>query len=102
MEQIINLLIEQATLWAPSLVAVIGVLVGVLKGISNLKAATKEVSNQDALKKIEEQLKTQHADLLREHNDNIALKRTCQNLLDELARVKDYKKEEEENEDETK
>lgn len=56
MEAIIAIIIEQATIWAPSLVAIIGVLVGVLKGASTLKEATKDIRNEKCFKDIREEL----------------------------------------------
>lgn len=90
MEAIIAIIIEQATIWAPSLVAIIGVLVGVLKGASTLKEATKDIRNEKCFKDIREELEKQHGDLLREHHDNIIMKRQLQEVINQLSRVQDY------------
>ena len=93
MEAIIAILIEQATIWAPSLVAVVGVLIGVLKGVSTLKDTAAALKNEKCFKDIREELEKQHADLLREHNDNIILKKQLQDVISQLSHVQDYHKE---------
>ena len=93
MEAIIAILIEQATIWAPSIVAVIGILVGVLKGVGSLKEAIHEVKDEKTFAAIRNELEKQHADLLREHNDNIILKKQLQEVVNQLSHVKDYHKE---------
>ena len=90
MEAIIAIIMEQVTIWAPSLVAVVGILVGVLKGVSTLKEATKDIRNEKCFKDIREELEKQHSDLLREHHDNIIMKRQLQEVINQLSHVKDY------------
>lgn len=93
MEALIAILIEQATIWAPSIVAVIGILVGVLKGVGSLKEAIHEVKDEKTFAAIRSELEKQHADLLREHNDNIILKKQLQEVVNQLSHVQDYHKE---------
>lgn len=93
MEAIIAILIEQATLWMPSIVAVIGVIVGILKGVGSLKDAIHEVKDEKAFNDIRAELEKQHADLLREHGDNIILKKQLQEVINQLSHVQDYHKE---------
>lgn len=91
MEALIAILIEQATIWAPSLIACVGVLIGILKGIGNLRDTVNDIKDENSFKEIRDELKKQHGDLLREHNDNIILKKQLQEIVNQLSHVQDYK-----------
>lgn len=85
MSEIIKIIVEYASIWAPSLVAVLGIIYTVVVALGKTKDAF------DALKK-DETLKDLRAELKTSLRQNAELNEKYNLLLDELTKIKDYVK----------
>ena len=83
MMAIIEIIIAQTCIWAPSLVALITNVVLAIRAANSLKQAAKEVKSEESYKKL-------HEDLARSHEDNRALRRDIQILIDKQTGVRNY------------
>lgn len=83
MEEIIAIIVEYVSIWAPSLVAILGVVSTVLVAISKTKTAL------DALKK-DETIKQLEAKFTEQAKTNEELIRCNKLLLDQITKIKDY------------
>lgn len=86
----IEFIITYASMWAPALTALLGIVIGVVTGltkiaeaINNAKQATAELRQTDDFKKL-------HDDLRQAHMDNVELKKMNNELLDLITHVKNY------------
>lgn len=91
---IIEILIEQITIWAPSIIACLTTLVGVITGINKLKQAAADMKKDESFKQL-------HQDLIQQHQENQEIKKQNALILEKLTGVKGFyqaqKKEEETN-----
>lgn len=83
MEAIVSIILSYVSIWAPSLVAVFGVVATVLVAISKTKAAIKEYTNSTEIAEL-------RAEIHRLASSNEELNRTNKILVDEMAKIKDY------------
>lgn len=95
---IIELIMEQVTIWAPSLVAVLGVITATVtngnktrKGLDEIRATTEGLKQNKVIKDLTNEVKS----LITENN---RLMKQQQMILDKLAMVKNYRIEETEDE----
>ena len=88
MTEIIEIIVQYVSIWAPSLVAMLGVVTAVLVALGKTKAAINEFKSDKCLKELTtkvEELATENAELV-----------NCNKLLlDEITRIKDYAKKKE-------
>ena len=89
---IIELIMTQATIWAPSLVAVLGVVATLIPAYNKIKSALSEVKETNAEIKKTKEFEKLHADLRQAHLDNKELKEQIGLLIDKYTGVKDYEK----------
>lgn len=85
MSEIIKIIVEYASIWAPSLVAILGMVYTVIVAIGKTKDAFDQLKKDETLKDLRAELKTslkQNAELNEKYNL----------LLDELTKIKDYVK----------
>lgn len=78
---IIDMIIMQATIWAPAITALIGVIVLVINGINKIKAAAQEMKDDTSAKQL-------HIDLNQAHYDNQQLLEQNKLLIEQLSRIK--------------
>jgi hypothetical protein len=83
MTEIIQIIIEYASIWAPSLVAILGVVTTILVALGKTKDAFAKLNKDETLKEINTKL-TQVA------NENEELVRCNKLLLDEITKIKGY------------
>lgn len=90
-QAITNVVVEQATIWAPALTAVIGTIVAFVGGsnkvkteLSALRKTTEDLQEQKAIKELIGELKTVK-------NELKDLRRQQQNVLDKVSHIKNYR-----------
>ena len=83
MEEILRIIVEYVSIWAPSLVAILGVVSTILVSLGKTKEAFAKL-NKD------ETLKTVNTKLTKVVNENEELIRCNKLLLDELTKIKGY------------
>lgn len=88
MEAILALIIEYASIWAPSIVSILGVITTVLLAIGKTKNAIDEMKNGDGalraeLTEVKNQLKLQAS-------ENEILIQAEKDLVDKLSTIKNY------------
>lgn len=83
MEAIFALIIEYVAIWAPSLVAILGMVSTVLLAIAKCKEAAEKLKNDTTIK----DMKTQFQQMA---SENAELVRTNKLLLDEITKIRGY------------
>lgn len=83
MTEILQIIVEYVAIWAPSLVAVLGVVSTVLVALSKTKEAFSKLNKDETLK----ELKTEMKKLVSENEE---LVRCNKLLLDNYTKIKDY------------
>ena len=83
MEEILRIIVEYVSIWAPSLVAILGVVTTILVALGKTKDAFAKLNKDETLKEINTKL-TQVA------SENEELVRCNKLLLDELTKIKGY------------
>lgn len=71
---IIELIMIQATIWAPSLVAVLGIVATLIPAYSKIKSALTDIKDTNAEMKKAKEFEKLHTDLRQAHLDNKELK----------------------------
>lgn len=80
---ILEVVIQYASIWAPSLVAILGVCTTVLIALSKTKEAFEKLNKDETLKEVNNKLST----LSRE---NAELVRCNKLLLEQITKIKNY------------
>lgn len=83
MTEILQIIVEYVAIWAPSLVAILGVVSTVLVALSKTKEAFSKLNKDETLK----ELKTEMKKLVSENEE---LVRCNKLLLDNYTKIKDY------------
>lgn len=91
MEEIVSIILEYASIWMPSLTAILGIVTTILLALSKIKTAIEDLKKTDILQTLSEDLK-------KALNDNEALKQQNENireqydiLIDEITKIKNYR-----------
>jgi hypothetical protein len=84
MEEIVSIIINYASVWMPSVTAILGIVTTTLLAISKTKTAIDDLRKTDILK-------TLSNDLKKALSDNKELKEQNDILIDELKKIKDYR-----------
>lgn len=79
----IEIIFEYVAIWAPSLVAVLGVVISVLTAISKTKSAINEFKDDESVKEL-----TVKIDKLSSENEELV--RTNKLLLDQITKIKGF------------
>ena len=90
MEQIIELLIEYAAIWGPSLVAIAGIIVSVVTALSKIASAIAETKAAVASLKEDATIKELTNELKKQASKNERLQETYTLLLDKITHIKGY------------
>ena len=93
MEAILAIIIEYASIWAPSLCAILGIAITVITAIAKVKKSIDEFKKQDVMEELTKEIHEQN-------KLNKELVHCEKLLLDNITHVKDYaanKSKEEEN-----
>lgn len=83
MEEILRIIMEYVSIWAPSLVAVLGVVITILTAISKTKDFINTIKNDVDFKAIKDKLE-------KTSRENEELVRCNKLLLDQITKIKDY------------
>lgn len=83
MEEIIKIIIEYAAIWAPSLVAILGVISTIIPALIKTKEALARLKSDETIKNLETIVTKQAA-------ENKELTRVTKLMLDEITKIKDY------------
>ena len=88
MEEIYALIIEYASIWAPSLVAVLGVVTTVLTAINKTKEAVDNFKNTEGA--LKDELKEVRNRLTQIASENETLIQVNKDLVDSMKTIKNY------------
>ena len=83
MNEIFQIIISQAAIWVPSLVAVLGIITTVLKSLNATKAELKRLREDETIKKLAKDFQDMAA-----ANDELVYSNKL--LLDEITHIKGY------------
>lgn len=83
MEQILAVIIEYASIWVPSLVAIFGVVATVIGAAAKTKEAFEKLNKDETLKDLKQQLSA----VIQENEE---LVRCNKLLLDEITKINNY------------
>lgn len=86
MTELIEIIVSQVSIWLPSLVSVIGVVVAILSALSKAKAGIEEFKQDKTIKNLS-------ADLQKALNENKEIKQELDIVIDELKKIENYRKE---------
>lgn len=81
--EILEIITQYVSIWAPSLVAILGTVATVVLAISKLKSAIDSLKDEETLIDVNRRLKELSA-------ENAELIRVNKLLLDEITKIKDY------------
>lgn len=90
MNEIIELLVEYAAIWGPSLVAIAGIIVSVITALSKIAAALAETKSAVAALKEDATIKELTSELKKQARKNERLQETYTLLLDKITKIKGY------------
>ena len=79
----IEIIVTYAAIWAPSLVAILGVVTTILIALGKTKDAFAALKKDETLKEVKDELKNCI-------QQNSELKKTNDLLLDEITKIKNY------------
>lgn len=83
MTEILKIIVEYVAIWAPSLVAILGIVSTVLVALSKTKEAFIKLNKDETLKELKTEMK-------RLVSENEELVRCNKLLLDNYTKIKDY------------
>lgn len=83
MTEILQIIVEYVAIWAPSLVAILGIVSTVLVALSKTKEAFSKLNKDETLKELK-------ADMKKLISENEELVRCNKLLLDNYTKIKDY------------
>jgi hypothetical protein len=86
MTELIEIIVSQVSIWLPSLVSVIGVVVAILSALSKAKAGIEEFKQDKTVKNLS-------ADLQKALSENKEIKQELDIVIDELKKIENYRKE---------
>lgn len=83
MEQIIEIVLSYASIWVPSIVAILGVISTILVALNKTKEAFAKLNKDETLK----ELKTQLTKVIKDNQELRAYEKV---LVDEMTKIKNY------------
>lgn len=83
METIVALIVEYVAIWAPAIVAVLGIVAAIIPALMKIRDALAEFRKSEDLKKVVQLLEKQGA-------ENAELRRLYLLGLEEMTKIKDY------------
>lgn len=82
--ELVSIIINHASIWMPSVTAILGIVTTTLLALSKVKTAIEDLKKTDVLKTLSEDLK-------KALSDNKELKEQNDILIDELKKIKNYR-----------
>ena len=83
--EIFEIILTHVSIWAPSIVAILGIATSVMLAINIVKVAIEEFKKDDLIEDLKKELK-------RSIETNEAIKTDYDAIVDELKKIKDYRK----------
>ena len=83
MQEIVDLIVSYASIWVPAIVAVFGVIITVVKCMTEVKNYVDQLKDDKDLRDV----KNNTAEIVKENRE---LMRQNKMLLDNITRIKDY------------
>ena len=83
MNEIIGIILEYAAIWAPSVVAILGIVYSVLVAMNKTKAQWEKLKGDTDFKDLKEQL-------IQQSKENEELIKCNKALVDNITKIKDY------------
>lgn len=83
MKEIIEIVLQYAAIWAPSLVAILGIVYSVLVAVNKTKAQWDKLKGDTDFKDVKEQL-------IKQSKENEELIKCNKALVDNITKIKDY------------
>lgn len=90
MQEIISIIIEQASIWGPSLVAIAGIVVSVITALGKIGSALGETKEAVAKLKEEQVYKELVSELKTQAQQNKQLQEYVKLLTDKVAQIEGY------------
>lgn len=90
MQEYIQIIIETASIWAPSITAIAGVVATVLAIMSKVKTALDEFKKDDTMKEMVDALKAAHNDMINLTKEIKRKEKINEYLVEQLTRVHNY------------
>lgn len=84
MKEIVSLILEYASIWMPSVTAMLGIVTTTLLAVSKVKTAIDDLKKTDTLAALCKELKAVC-------DENKELKEQCDILIDEITKIKNYR-----------
>lgn len=86
MEEIINIIVSQISIWLPSVTAILGTVIVLIKSLASAKAAIDQVKNTAVFNQLNTKLQKQVS-------QNAQIRQQLDIVIDQLKQIKDYRKE---------
>lgn len=86
MNEFVNFLVTQISIWLPSITSVLGIITTIILSINKCKATIQEIRNTNDFKELKNALEI-------ECKNNKELHTQLELLTDQIAKIKDYSKE---------
>lgn len=84
MKEIVSLILEYASIWMPSVTAILGIVTTTLLAVSKVKTAIDDLKKTDELAALCKELKAVR-------DENKELKEQYDILIDEITKIKNYR-----------
>lgn len=91
MKEIVSIVLECASIWMPSLTAILGIVTTILLALSKIKTAIEDLKKTDVLQTLSEDLKKSLNDNEALKEQNKELREQYDILIDELKKIKNYR-----------
>lgn len=88
LQALITFILEQWTIWAPSLVSIVGIVCGILGYGAKIKAALNEVKGATIELKDEKTMKELMNQLQASQSENAELRKQVKQVMEQLTRIK--------------
>ena len=90
MQEIISIIIEQASIWMPSIVAIAGIVVSVISALSKIGSALTDAKKAVAELKEDKTIKELVSELNAQAQQNKQLQEYVKLLTDKVAQIEGY------------
>ena len=87
---IVDMIVAQATIWAPALTAIVGIIITLIPAYKEIKKALNDISATNKEVRKTKELEQLHADLRQAHQDNKEMRDMLSATLDKLAGIENY------------
>ena len=90
MTEIIEIIVEQLSIWAPAIVAVLGIVTTVLTAVNKMKTAVSESQSAIETMKNDKTIKELTSQLQKLASENARLNKSVKLLTDKIVKIEGY------------